>query len=234
MFRYTFPRPARKRKVNAVQMLKRPPRRPATVRRKPAADRRIEVVRAARKLFARDGFEGVSMRALAAASGVSPAALYLYFPDKHALLVAVCDDIFGELIAMFANAPAPAGLDRFARLRGFMRAYVGWGVAHPDEYRLLFLVKEMHMPGASHRGPAVPGGPQLGPALFAMLVAEVQALMADGTMREADATMTAEAIWASGHGLIALLTTLKTFPFTPADRLTDHLTDVILRGLSAG
>jgi AcrR family transcriptional regulator len=218
--------------MNAVQMLQRPSRRPPAPRRKPAADRRVEVVRAARKLFARDGFEGVSMRALAAASGVSPAALYLYFPDKQALLVAVCDDIFGELIAMFRAAPVPVGRDPFARLRSFMQAYVGWGIAHPDEYRLLFLVKEMHAPPSGHRA-AAPGGPQLGPELFAMLAGEVQALMAHGAMRAADATMTAEAIWASGHGLIALLTTLKTFPFTPAPALTDHLTDVILRGLSA-
>jgi AcrR family transcriptional regulator len=215
-------------------MLTRAARRTKPLR-KPAADRRVEVVRAARKLFAREGFPAVSMRALAATAGVSPAALYLYFPDKHALLAAVCDDIFADLIAMFGEAGTqlPAG-DPFARLRGFMRAYVGWGIAHPDEYRLLFLVKEMHMPGASHRGPAVPGGPQLGPSLFGMLVAEVQALMRSGAMRAADATMTAEAIWASGHGLIALLTTLKTFPFTPAPRLTDYLADVIIRGLAAG
>jgi AcrR family transcriptional regulator len=214
-------------------MLSRAPRRSRPLR-KPAADRRVEVVRAARKLFARDGFVAVSMRALAAGSGVSPAALYLYFPDKQALLAAVCDDIFADLIAMFREAGTrlPAA-DPFARLRGFMRAYVAWGIAHPDEYRLLFLVKEMHVPGASHRGPAVPGGPQLGPELFAMLAGEVQALMQSGAMRQADATMTAEAIWASGHGLIALLTTLRNFPFTPAPQLTDYLADVIIRGLAA-
>jgi len=212
------------------------PRRPAAPRRKPAADRRIEVVRAARALFARDGLEGASMRAIAARAGVSAAALYLYFPDRHALMVAVCDSIFAELIAMFrAAGPAGRARDPFARLRGFMHAYVAWGLAHPDEYRLLFLIKEFHDPaGPGHRGPPPPGAPQLGPELFALLVAEVRGLIEAGHMRRADPATAAEAIWASGHGLIALLTTLRAFPFTPAPALTEFVADVMIRGLAAG
>lgn len=215
--------------------MKRAPRPAARSRRRPAADRRLQVVAAARKLFARDGFDGVAMRAIAAEAGVSAAALYLYFPDKQALMVAVCDAIFAELIAMFGEEAAPPALrDPTARLRGFMLAYVGWGVAHPEEYRLLFMIKEMHLPGGQgHRGPAPPGGPQLGPKLFAMLEAEVAALMQNGAFRAADTTMAAEAIWASGHGLIALLTTLRQFPFTPPERIAPYLTDVLLRGLAA-
>lgn len=211
------------------------PARRTTPRRKPAADRRIEVVRAARALFARRGAEAVSMRAVAAQAGVSAAALYLYFPDKHALMVSVCDSIFADLIAMFrASNPVASRRDPFARLRGFMRAYVDWGIAHPAEYRLIFLIREIHEPGsAGHRGPPAPGTPQLGPQLFALLVAEVQGLIGAGHMRKADPAMAAEAIWAAGHGLIALLTTLSAFPFTPAERLADFLADVMLRGLAA-
>jgi AcrR family transcriptional regulator len=209
------------------------PTRPARLRRKPAADRRIEVVAAARKLFARDGFEAVSQRALAAEAGVSAAALYLYFPDRRALLVAVCDSIFADMIRMFETAaPSRPARDPFAKLRGFMVAYCAWGLAHPAEYRLLFMVKEMHAPDSGHRA-ASPGGPQLGPELFAMLANEVQALMAKGAMRRADVAMTAEAIWASGHGLIALLTTLGAFPFTEPPKLVAFMADVMLRGLAA-
>jgi AcrR family transcriptional regulator len=201
-----------------------------------AADRRVQVVAAARQLFATHGPEGTAVRAIAAEAGVSPAALYLYFSDKHALMAAVCDSIFADLIAMFADqADGGARADPFARLSGFMQAYVRWGLAHPSEYRLLFMIREMHQPNASsHRGPPVPGGPQLGPELFAMLVREVEALMAAGHFRRGDATTTAEAIWAAGHGVIALLTTLPAFPFTPPDQLTRYMTDVIIRGLAAG
>lgn len=214
------------------------PRKPsptAKPRRRAPEDRRTQVVAVARKLFARNGFEGVAMRAIAAGADVSPAALYLYFPNKHALMAAVCDVLFGELIAMFAAQPEPApGKDQFARLRGFMLAYVGWGIAHPDEYRLLFLMKEFHAQGApGHRGPPGPDDPQLGATLFAMLEGEVAALMKSGAMRKAETAMTAEAIWAAGHGLIALLTTLPAFPFTPPDRLAAFMADVMLRGLAA-
>jgi AcrR family transcriptional regulator len=147
----------------------------------------------------------------------------------------VCDSIFADLIRMFEGAAPPRpSRDPFARLRGFMHVYCLWGLAHPDEYRLLFMVKEMHDHGdAGHRGPARPQDPQMGPQLFAMLAAEVERLMQRGAMRKADVAMTAEAIWASGHGLIALLTTLRQFPFTPAPKLVAYLADIVLRGLAA-
>lgn len=213
----------------------RKPSPPAKPRRRPPEDRRAQVVEVARKLFAKNGFEGVAMRAIAAGAGVSPAALYLYFPNKHALMAAVCDVLFGELIAMFAAQPEPAaGKDPFARLRGFMLAYCAWGVAHADEYRLLFMMKEFHTPGTpGHRGPPGPNDPQLGATLFAMLEGEVTALMRRGAFRQADPATAAEAIWAAGHGLIALLTTLHAYPFTPADRLAAFMAEAMLRGLAA-
>ncbi|SIQ11517.1 transcriptional regulator, TetR family [Alkalispirochaeta americana] len=47
-------------------------------------------------LIDREGFEGFSMRRLAAALGVQPMAIYHYFPDKQALLHGAIHIVLGE------------------------------------------------------------------------------------------------------------------------------------------
>jgi len=53
--------------------------------RLPAPARKAAIARAALPLFARRGFDGVSTRDLARASGVSEALLFRYYPTKRAL-----------------------------------------------------------------------------------------------------------------------------------------------------
>ena len=52
-------------------------------------NRQGQILAAAKRMIADIGFDGVSMRDLAAALGVTPAALYHYFPTKQSLLLAV-------------------------------------------------------------------------------------------------------------------------------------------------
>ena len=61
----------------------------------------------ARKLFARHGFAAVSMRQIAAAVGVQAGALYLYTPDKEALLFDLLRTHMEELLAAWAAEPRP-------------------------------------------------------------------------------------------------------------------------------
>jgi AcrR family transcriptional regulator len=52
-------------------------------------DRRLKIIAAASELFARKGFEGTSIREIAAASGVLSGSLYYHFPSKEDLLFTV-------------------------------------------------------------------------------------------------------------------------------------------------
>ncbi|MBR0801389.1 TetR/AcrR family transcriptional regulator [Bradyrhizobium jicamae] len=61
--------------------------KPKLLRRGP--DRRRQIVAAASQLFARKGFEGTSIREIAAASGVLSGSLYYHFPSKEDLLFTV-------------------------------------------------------------------------------------------------------------------------------------------------
>ena len=76
----------------------------------------------ASRLFARHGFAAVSMRQIAAAVGVQAGALYLYTPDKEALLFDLLKAHMDELLAAWAAAPRGAG--PLERLESFVRFHI--------------------------------------------------------------------------------------------------------------
>ncbi len=77
---------------------------------RPAPARRGRILAAARRLVARRGYEGVTMRGLARASRVSVPTLYNLVGGKQALLASAVESWFAELLAR-AERDAP-GLER--------------------------------------------------------------------------------------------------------------------------
>jgi len=74
----------------------------------------------ARRLFARDGYDRVSMDRIAAACGLTKPVLYYYFEDKRAVLLAVLEAHWAEQAAILERF-RPSGdvresLSRLARL----------------------------------------------------------------------------------------------------------------------
>lgn len=97
---------------------------------------REDIIVATKKLLAESAdSDGVSIRAVADAVGVTSPSIYLHFADKNDLLSAVVVDTFRELddamLAEAATAATPLG-----RLRAFGLAYVRFAVTHPEHYRL--------------------------------------------------------------------------------------------------
>jgi AcrR family transcriptional regulator len=87
--------------------------------RRPAAERRRQILAAARALFAERGYHATTTRDLAAAADINDALIYRYFPDKQAILAALTD----EAIAVFQALPrppdqAPLPLDQLLELIG--------------------------------------------------------------------------------------------------------------------
>ncbi len=96
-----------------------------------------EIKQVARRLVVEQGPAGISLRAIARDLGMSAGALYRYFPNLDALVVAVCGDIYDELHDAVAAAAADGDnpvTQLFAMARGFRR----WSIAHPQEFALLF------------------------------------------------------------------------------------------------
>lgn len=77
----------------------------SSARRGPETREAID--RAAIKLFARLGYHATSMREIASAAGIQPAAIYHWYPSKEAILVRLQDDFMDRLTENVVSAMEP-------------------------------------------------------------------------------------------------------------------------------
>ena len=205
-----------------------------TAARRPRARRgegdllRAEILDAAGRLLAEKGDEGaVSIRMIADAVGVTPPSIYLHFPDKDTLIEAVCEQRFGEFDEALEKAAA-AEPDPVAALRARGRAYVSFGLEHPEHYRVIFMTR--HERTMDLRD-LTPDGATAGARAFGHLVAAVAGAAQAGAIATPDPLATSIALWASFHGLVSLLISEPGFPWPPVESLVDAVLDLQIEGL---
>lgn len=75
--------------------------------------------------FAERGFHATTTRDIATGAGMSPAALYVYFPSKVGLLFAISHSGHEQTLAMVTSAIAK-GADPVARMRHLVVEFVAW------------------------------------------------------------------------------------------------------------
>ncbi len=150
---------------------------------------------AATRLFARHGFDGVTMRSLAEELGCAVMTPYRYFSDKDELFAAVRASAFRRFGDRQAAAAARPGSAR-ERLRRIARAYVAFALAEPDRYRIMFELRQA--PAGVH--------PELDLEVrraFSYLHGTMKDLVARGEERARPLTLALLA-WAQVHGLVSL------------------------------
>ncbi len=106
---------AAKKKDGEAGQLPRKPGRP----KKDAADPdlRRALLTQAEQMFAAQGYDGVSLRRLADAAGLTPAMIHYYFKNKDGLFSAMLEDLTGRLLAQIEAAAAEGvGQDPFRAL----------------------------------------------------------------------------------------------------------------------
>ena len=74
------------------------------------------VMEHALRRFAEHGYDGTTMKMIAASAGISPGLIYAYFPSKEALLRAIFLRSMDDVRASFAEAEAAAPGARVERL----------------------------------------------------------------------------------------------------------------------
>ena len=81
------------------------------------SDRRLEILDAAQRCFARSGFHGASMQEICAEAEMSPGNLYRYFPSKEELIAGICERNRAEAAdSLLAVDQAPGFFDGLAAL----------------------------------------------------------------------------------------------------------------------
>lgn len=101
-----------------------------------STDARSAILAAARALL-RNGHEDVSLRAVAAKAGFSPASLYEYFDGRDAILAALAGEASARLSRALEGAVAKAGDPRDALIE-LALAYVRFASTHREDFLLLF------------------------------------------------------------------------------------------------
>jgi len=198
--------------------------------------RREEILQAAKELFLELGYEATTIRRIADRVGVSAPALYLYFQDKEQMMLALCDQTFAVLIESIAEIENTV-TDPRERIRRFGEAYLKFGLAHPDEYKLIFLGTNIpeSIRKLGHRMPTDdPTRPGIGGALvFQRLVTMLVEAKQGGLKLNYPPDTCAELCWMGIHGVVAALILKPDFPWSNRDLLGTGMLDIVLNGVIA-
>ncbi len=155
-------------------------------------------------------------------------ALYNHFPDKISILLALGREVFEQL----ETALPKAGKDPVATLRKALQAYIEFGMAHQEEYQLVFMTRisdgQAKEPSERKNESDRLGGRRA----FERLIGYVQACI-DGGKVKGEAFPIAAALWAGIHGAVSLQITQTHFPFGPRKGFEGSVISVLLRGIEA-
>lgn len=189
-----------------------------------------KILDAARELFIRHGYEGVSMRKVADQIEYSPTAIYVHFADKEELFRELCHLDFSRLAGTFQSAARIE--DPVEQLKQVGRAYIEFGLRFPNHYKLMFMTP--HPMPLDDIGRGEKGNPELD--AYEFLKRSVQRAIAAGVFREewCDAELLAQTLWASVHGVISLEIAKGCdhwVDWRPVQQRAEVMLDAVMRGL---
>lgn len=103
---------------------------------------RTRIVRAAQKLFARQGYDGTTTRDLAAAAGVAEGTLFRHFTNKKAILVEVATEGWVEILTDLLTELSEMG--SYEAVAQVMRRRMLNFHANADLMRVCFMEAQFH------------------------------------------------------------------------------------------
>jgi AcrR family transcriptional regulator len=188
---------------------------------------REEILDAARELFLKYGYENVSMRKIAEKIEYSPTTIYLYFKDKAEILETLCDETFNRLCKVMIDIERGPG-DPLTRLRQQGRAYIRFGLEHPNHYQVTFMVPHDYGTKTPEELADSPGM-----RTFQSLVNCVKACVDSKQFRNLDVLAASQALWCAVHGVTSLLIAQFCFPWIEREQLISTLLDGMIEGYRA-
>ncbi len=141
-----------------------------TTRRERLRETTVAEIKAlAREQVAAAGPQGVSLRAIARAMGMSTPGLYRYFASREELVGALVTDVYAELVDHLERArDAEPGAAPGRRLLATSRAFREWAITHHADFGLAFAPPVPQLPAAPAGPP--PAGMRFSNTFFALVV----------------------------------------------------------------
>lgn len=187
---------------------------------------RDKILEAAREMFATQGVEATTMRAIAQRIEYTPTAIYHHFKDKEALIIELCHSDFRKLGREFTRMERID--DAVERLRRIGMAYVEFAIANPHHYQIMFMTRTPAHEHPEERNPEEDA--------YGFLLATVQEGIDGGRFRPeyTDAHELAQMTWSSVHGIISLQIAKGHDPWVDWRDLrttAEHIIDALIRGI---
>ncbi|MEC5159512.1 MULTISPECIES: TetR/AcrR family transcriptional regulator [unclassified Janthinobacterium] len=208
-----------------------PSERPLCERGK-AHSRREHIIEVVKNLIKRGGAREVSICKVADAAGFSTSVVYALFRDKAALITQAMGRDLLELARLMCQACA-ASAEPWQRIKLAGRAYVQFGMRHPDEYALVFMERRPHAPVAA--AAVEHGNAEQDPYAFAhSLYAE---LARAGLVRGGESAVHAmtQIFWQALHGMVSLHIVMgeddNWIPHMEPDGYLEDLLEVVAAGV---
>jgi AcrR family transcriptional regulator len=143
-----------------------------------------------------EGAEAVSMRRIATAVGITPMAIYHYFPNREALLRSIVDNEFGALLEFITRTPKFSSLE--SEMTHIMDSYIDYAFARPHIFDYVFAKPRSDARRFPHDFRAR-RSPTLNP-----IADTVARWMQRGDIKQDDVWEIALEIWAHAHGYLML------------------------------
>lgn len=204
----------------------KPPARAENTEKRPRGrprrfdDRRIEILRAAARIFSELGFRQATLEDVAGALGMTRPSLYHYARSKDILLLE-CGRIARQRLSE-ALATALGQSDGAAQLATFFRQYC---TIATDDFGRCFVLTDLSEMNSVGRETTRDAQIALGQAVAGM----IRLGISDGTVRQCDAIEVSRAIFASFNGVARRWTAQSEE--TPA-QITEKILDIFFNGLA--
>jgi AcrR family transcriptional regulator len=187
-------------------------------------EQRQRILDAALRIIHKEGFAALSMRKLAERIEYSPASIYLYFENREQLARELSEVGFQELLGTLSMAAAvPGAVEALHAVGG---AYVAWGIANPEMYRLIFMGDSEFMTAAYGKQDEDSAGIRAYGALLDLATR----LQRDGVMKDASRVELAELVWMTMHGIVSLHISCVEMKLSAPERLVRLATEMVVRG----
>lgn len=165
--------------------------------------RRAQILDAAESLYAKKGWDALTVDQVARSARLSRALVYVYFRDKEELLFAIGERAMGLLRDRFLEAAArhAEGLEK---VEAIGRAYMAYAYEFPHYFDFCsrFQAHAVAVDPGSHEGACRAAGDQA----IGAVVQAIEAGMRDGSIRPdvRKPLLLATTLWAFTHGIIQL------------------------------
>ena len=156
---------------------------------------REKILEASRSVLFTSGYDALSMRKIASATGVSATSIYLYFKNKDHLVHTIIEESVEELSSAIESGSqkVKGTLNQFEAI---IRSYVDFALKQPEKYQVIYMVKSDAMgryPKEKFRK-ARRG--------YTLLESVIQQGVDEGIMELDRPMIAAYSIWAQLHGII--------------------------------